>query len=237
MALFAWGCAGGGAPAASSAPDTRVLLVANLNAVVPLPDEMEPVAPIAAKELRLALAARSNPIKTLPGDTWRRRWRESSQRIQQRAAQGTAALGFDDAAAELARSLAPEEPFDLLLLPSLVSRDAEIVKRRARWDDISRPLEYEVEGLRARNVASSYPLQGTIPAVSLHLAVFDARGRKVAERLGGLALMRRVQVTGGSGEDVEPAVELVPHPDPFADRPGLRARLDEELARALAGAD
>ena len=76
-------------------------------------------------------------------------------------------------------------------------------------------------GLEARTIAGETQLEGTAPAATLHVAVFDAKGEKLHEAKGGLDLLVRVRVEG-TGSSGAPIFQFVPRSDLFENREHLR---------------
>ena len=84
-----------------------------------------------------------------------------------------------------------------MILPSLFVRQASFSDRIARWDGAVQRLQLKAQGLNARSL-SEMPLEGVAPALSLHVAVFDAEGAKLHDGLGGLEVLVRVRAIGTS---------------------------------------
>lgn len=187
----------------------NVLLILPLNVAAVMPTELEPFSPIVWEELELYLRAQGKQLKTVSRQAARNLWVKSVQ--QARAGEQGARAGFDEAASALALELRNHAEFDAMIAPSLFVRKALISERSARWDGITRDLEFEGGGLEAwrldaarREGIDTEPegldmrLEGVAPAASLHVAVFDAQGEKLHEALGGLELLVRVRVVGNS---------------------------------------
>jgi hypothetical protein len=69
------------------------------------------------------------------------------------------------------------------------------------------------------------------PAASLHVAVFDAEGNKLQEKVAGLDLIARVRIPRKPDPETgAPVIEFERRPDLFSDREALR----EGIAAALA---
>lgn len=230
LAPLVLGACAGSAP--TGPVDDRVILLAPLNIASPVAPQLEPITPILVKEMRNALAARGNVVRPLAQgeDAWR--ISTALARNEDPEAEET----FERVASAMASGLGRKETFDVLVLPSAIVRSAEMSDRRARWDDHSQRIEYDVTGLRSRNIASTMPLEGEVPGISLHLAAFDREGREMGQVLGGLALLAKVRVDAAD-QDAEPQVELVSHDDPFGDRAALQERVRTLFDAVLAPAD
>ena len=112
-------------------------------------------------------------------------------------------------------------------------REAPIEGRSARWDGVERELEFELRGEGAQRLVEETPFEGVAPAASLHVVVFDAKGERVHEAIGGLELLVRVRVQAGAALGEAPSIafvkrrELEPAPD------HLRAGIGEAFAPYL----
>jgi hypothetical protein len=98
----------------------------------------------------------------------------------------------------------------------------------ASWDGSDRTLEIETrpgEGPVPKDAA----IEGAVPAVSLHVVVFNRAGSKLHEGRAGLGLLVRARISHSAPND-PPSFTLVALRDPFADR----AFLMQGTARALA---
>jgi len=186
--------------------ENRVLLVLPLNVAAVMPSELELFSPIVWKELELYLRARDKQLKTISRQAARNLWVRAVKQVR---AEGGPHVGYDDAARVLAVELRKHTEFDALLAPSLFIREARIANREARWDGVSRELEFAARGLAARNLVST-PLEGAAPAASFHVAAFDADGDKLHEARGGIELLVRVRVNVGATKGGEEVVVLDP---------------------------
>jgi len=224
----AFGCASG-PPRERSVlfgAENRIFLILPLNIAAAMPPQLAFFGPIIWEELELYLRAQDKQLKTVSRLTARKLWLKNIQQI--RAGEKGNRAGFDDAARALALELGKHAEFDALIAPSLFIREAPFANRSARWDGVERPLEFEARGLEARNFAAT-PLEGAAPAASLHIAVFDAKGEKIHEGMGGLDLLARIRVTGTSPSGPL-TFEFETRSDVFGNREDLR----EGIAAAFA---
>ncbi|MDJ0851822.1 MAG: hypothetical protein QNK04_25875 [Myxococcota bacterium] len=209
--------------------ENRVFMILPLNVAAAMPQELNGLSPVIWKQLELYLRRQGKELKTISRTAARNLWIRSIRTA--RAADRGA--GYDDAARLLALELAKHTDFDVLVTPSLFLREARISNRTARWDGVVRDLEFDIEGLEARTLASSTPLEGVAPAASLHVAVFDAAGEKLHEAQGGLDVLVRVVVRVDRRDPgavtalaPEPHFEFVTRTDVFTDKTHLREGFD-----------
>lgn len=215
------GCASAPAPRERSVllgAEKRVFLILPLNVAMAMPKELAFSSPILWTELEHYLRAQDKQLKTVNRQTAHELWVRSIQQV--RAGEKGVKAGYDDAARALVLELQKHAAFDVMIAPSLVVREAPLANRTARWDGVERELEFENQGLEARTIAGETQLEGTAPAATLHVAIFDAKGEKLHEAKGLDLLVRaRVEGTGSSGA---PIFQFVPRSDPFENREHLR---------------
>jgi len=206
--------------------ENRVYLILPLNLAAVMPPELEPFSAILWKELELYLRAQGKQLKTVSREVARGLWIRSIKQV--RAGEKGARAGYDDASRALALELRNHAEFDAMVAPSLFVREAPISNRSARWDGVERELEYAARGLEARSLTAT-PLEGTAPAASLHVSVFDAKGEKLHEGKGGLELLVLVRVEG-TDPSGQPIFKFEPRPELFENHEHLR----EGIAAAFA---
>jgi hypothetical protein len=219
--------------------ENRVFLILPLNVAAVMPPELESLSPIIWKELELYLRAQGKQLKTISRRAARNLWVRSIRQV--RAGENGARAGHDDAARALALELQNHAEFDTLIAPSLLIREARITRRSAHWDGVEHELEFEARGLQARSLAAHTPLEGAVPAASIHVAVFSAQGDKLHEAQGGLDLLVRVRVAVEDRSGPEGTVAVAPRPtfqfvtriDLFANRAHVREGLNAAFAPFL----
>jgi hypothetical protein len=227
LALCALGCANE-APHSTTVlakvPERIVILP--LNVTSPMPGALEQASPAAWSALEVYLRAHGASLKTLAAPVARNLWLASVK--ETRADPKRKNPGFDDAARVLVAKLRNETEFDALIVPTLYVQRAALSGGRARWDGAEHALELETrEGAVA--LPDGAPVEGAIPAASLHAVVFAADGAKLHEGRSGIAVLSRARSAPSAPND-PPAFTLVPRRDPLGDREFLI----EGTARALA---
>jgi hypothetical protein len=134
-------------------------------------------------------------------------WREVIAGL--RASEGDD-LDLDTALASYARALTEHDQFDLLVMPSLVFREAEASGRYARWDGVRRRIHfYDRSAVKGAELDHS-EWESRVTALSLHVVVFTRDGTEQFEGFGGLDTVHDLVVSRGT----------------VGDRPTLRLRRD-----------
>jgi hypothetical protein len=206
----------------------RTLLILPLNVPAVMAPELEAARPVVWEELETYLRAQGKELKTVSFSSARELWLGAIRKVR---AEAGARAGFDEAARAFALELARHADFEAMIVPSLFVREAPIAGRSARWDDVERPVEFEIRDPAAALASPDPPeVEGLAPAVSLHVVVLDAEGDEIQEELRGLDLLVRVRVSApGSG----PGFELAPRPVPLANRAWVREAIADALAPFL----
>jgi hypothetical protein len=215
------------------------VLVAPLNLPVAVAPDFEDALPLVEHTLLQELQARGARVGVIyPAD---------AQQLWQAAVSGTKHTG-DDArdlrasARTFSDALTATEEFDLLILPSLVLREARVSGRTASWDGVKRRIEVRSRAngdaplaapdapvFDGAGVVAAPAWGGKISGLSLHLMGFRPGQRRPTERWGGLDLAYDPVQVRDTGSD-RPATELRPTADllasPDAVREGIAVALD-----------
>jgi len=120
-------------------------------------------------------------------------WQRS---IEMAEASDSSQRDFHGAIRLFAAGVQQATPFDALVAPSLVYREARVRRQYAKWDGAVRKLE--PPGGDAVEVPESF--SGTAPALSLHLMIFDRDGELVFEDYSGLELAHDFAFDPNSGQ-------------------------------------
>jgi hypothetical protein len=180
----------------SAAGAVRVV-VAPLNLAVRLdPDLEEAVEPVWEEIIRYFQSKRARVAVIWPADA-RWLWQESIAAIRS-SESGAPDLGT--AASVFVRELAKHADFDLLVMPSLVYREARVSGRHAHWDGVRRRIALHTRGVTGQNLYTT-DWSGGITGLSLHALVFTPEGRLVFQGWGGIDLVHdAVQTQAGDHE-------------------------------------
>lgn len=232
FAAILLGCANAAPPSPKSTvlagTSANVIVLLPLNVTAAMPRDLKAASPAIFEELSDYLQAQGARLKTVAYPSARQLWLASIR--EARTGKEGARAGFDEAAHIFVGKLASYADFDTVIVPSLFLQGAAVSGRTATWDGVERALDIE-PGRWKDALPDEIQLVGLAPAASLHAVILDARGNKVQEAQGGLALLDGIRVLGPpdsvlGGQNYE----LVPRPDPFASRSDVR----EGIALALA---
>jgi hypothetical protein len=182
------------------APNTMRFAVLPTNALVPTPPELSEPASHTLGHITHYLRAQGRERSVIDPLRTQRLWLSS---ISEANESETVSHDFHGAIEILARELGGPEAFDALVVSSLVYRKARLQNRRVKWDGA-------VRGVR-QNDGDATPIpesfEASVPAVSLHVMVFGARGEPIFENYGGVDLAHTL--TMGSGDEGELHAELL----------------------------
>jgi hypothetical protein len=188
------------------------VVVAPMNLSLQLSPDLEDVVEPVTQELIRYLQAHDARVSVIfAPDAWTL-WRDSAAAVQEGRKEAPAV------AAVFSRMLAAETDFDLLVLPSLVFRDAQVSGRVAQWDGVRRRIRFRLRSgiplgrtqpipdpLVATDRSAVGPgagdYRGQITGLSLHALVFTPEGRGLFQGFGGLDLVHdTVQKRDGSSD-------------------------------------
>lgn len=214
----------------------RVIL-APMNLPVPLDHDLLDAADPVSWELIRYLQGRGERTAIIYSTDASDLWRELEASLQKDPSQPPRA---EEIASGFARAVAAETPYDLLVIPSLLFRDATVDGRVARWDGVRRRIRFVVPPTavapgvvgaaedRPQDAPGWRRFRGQITGLSLHVIVLTADGKIVFQGLGGLDLVHSVQEGMGAAE---PLLRLQPNLLGDADnvREGIAVALDPYL--------
>jgi len=185
------------------APGALRIVVAPLNLPVQLaPDLEDAVDPVSAEVIRYFQSHGAKVAVIWAPDAWAL-WRDSTAAMQ---AARHAPPKLPEVAATFSRALSEHADYDLLVLPSLVYRDASVMGRFAHWDGVRRRVRIRTRSGVPLGKAQAIPdpidstdrsalgalvpeWRGRITGLSLHALVFSSEGRGVFQGFGGLDLV------------------------------------------------
>jgi hypothetical protein len=214
----------------SAASSLRVV-IAPLNLAVRLaPDLEEAVEPVEAEMIRYFQAHGARVAVIWPADA-RWLWRDStaaSQGSESPALDLKMAADLETAAGAFVRALDEHADFDLLVMPSLVYREARVTGRHAHWDGVRRRLTVHTPMASGENLHTT-DWSGRIAALSLHTLVFTPEGRRVFHGWGGIDLVHdAVLVKRGSSDRsfLRLQQQLIENPEHVREGVGLALQQD-----------
>jgi hypothetical protein len=221
MAVLLVGCA---TSPEASIPRPRSVMLAPTAVDTRLAARLEPGAPEIHKLIGQVLYEQDVQVGTIDLHELESYWQAASHAIEQRSVSATPGSGntsFDAAIQFLVSTLrARGNSFDALVLPYVTVRPGSINGKAVVWDGVSRRLPFQSQkhgefflDRRVRRTACT----------SLYVIAFDAQGRRLFERVGGLEVASRLQqLDNGQGRWSE-RTDLFQDPDAL--RPGVQLAL------------
>jgi hypothetical protein len=217
--------------AAALAPAQHVV-VAPLNLGIRLAPELEPALGPAWEETLRYLGSQDRQLRVIAREDSRRLWQQTLHELGDSADHASASAGF-------ARRLREHTNYDLLVMPSLVLRTAEVYGHRASWDGVQRRLrlaksrgpsdgEWLVE---ATHPAIQARFRGELAGISLHVVALTAGGEVAFEGLGGLDLLHELSFESGTvrhGWQPRAVSQLLANADSV--REGVRVAFERPLS-------
>jgi len=178
------------------APGAARVVVAPMNLALRLATDLEDAVDPVSRELVRYLQAHRVRVATVdPADAWEV-WREVGAAIEKKTEQPPR---LEAVASAFARVLARETSYDVLVIPSLIFRDAKVEGRFAEWDGVRRRIRFRVRTPASGGGVDPAPdpswqhlpgeWRGKITGLSLHVLLFAPAGRPVFQGFGGLDLV------------------------------------------------
>ncbi len=173
----------------ASGAEARRFVLLPLNLVVRMPVELESGADRVEQEVERYLESRGKSVQTLSLISARSRWEQSTGQVEP-----SAENRFQAAAGIFVRSLEGLEPFDAVILPSLVLRSSTSRRGKVRWDGVSR------KELRTGHPPAGFsgtpegvdPAGVQVNSASLHVFLISPEGQIIFESYGGLDILSKV---------------------------------------------
>jgi hypothetical protein len=236
-------------PLESGSASALRIVVAPMNLAVPLwPDLEDAVEPVNDELIRyLQESGFRVAVIWVPDAT--ALWRDSAAAVQQEREEPPE---FAEIAGVFSRLLAREAEFDLLVLPSLVFREAEVQGRFAQWDGVRRRIRFRASSAAPVGRAQPFPdpfnstdrsapgplnpeWRGRITGLSVHALLITPQGSAVYQGLGGLDLVHdAIRSSGGSGVESSLRLQHRLLEDSEHVREGISLALRSYLAESLA---
>jgi hypothetical protein len=167
------------------------------------------VEPVQLELIRYFQERRARVAVIFEPDAWGL-WRDSTAAL---VTAEPGEIGLDAAAGAFAVALRPHADYDLLVLPSLVFREARVVGRLVEWDGVRRRLAVrpaEVPTIEGYTTGWA----GRFTGLSLHVMVLTPEGSQVFQGWGGIDVVHEAIVSRGESRG-DPA--LLPEGDATAD--------------------
>jgi hypothetical protein len=234
-ALALTACATSREPSAelsADAPANRIV-VAPLNLAIRAPAENGAEGEPVWRELLRYFQALDRQVAVLRPSSAEWLWREATLDLDV----SDRDRAWRTACSRFAQALAEHWDYDLLVLPSLVLRPAQLRGRYAVWDGVERvvpngadviPLDLS-DFVHPVGSVTVLGLRGKIAAVSLHASVLRPDGRHVFEGLGGLDVIQEFH----RDDPWEGRWTFGARAEPFAEPEHLREGIERAFERTL----
>jgi hypothetical protein len=164
----------------------KTIIVAPLNLVLALPDELKSSTTLVSEALVEHLEAHQKTLRVIDFRIGRKLWLESTRDVSEAGETRT----FENAAAVFARKIDERIDFDALIIASLYVQNARIRSEIASWDGAKQKIEFIG---RSRREIEMPPL-ATIPAASVLIHVLDPEGRVIHSKRTGLELIQHLSI-------------------------------------------
>ncbi len=164
----------------------KTIVVAPLNLVVALPDELKSSTTLVSEALVEHLEAHQKTPRVLDFRSGRTLWLESTRDVSEAGE----TQNFENAAAAFARKIGERIDFDALIIASLYVQNARIRSNFASWDGAKQKIEFV--GRSRREI--EMPQLATIPAASVLIHVLDREGRVIHTKRTGLELIQHMSI-------------------------------------------
>lgn len=169
------------------------------NSIILLPvtsvhDELLAGSEQITKELEKRLRAQGFDVFQLPPQqvaAFKAQALESTGSVYEPKVKKTVPLDKSKYHYQLIRLAAREYDFDLIVIPQLWLRKTRINIDEARWDDVSREVEF------INKPETIYKLPKSARGVSLRLSVYSSNGGKVDSSFGGISLPYKIDYSEG----------------------------------------
>ena len=187
------------------APGVKVVGLLPLNALLSLPPEFDGAARRVYRAVRRHLLSCGVEIVHFSLGEARSLWNEGAN-----SSRADGPIDGDPIHGYVQRLHAVRR-FDVLVVPSLVYREGRIryPSYRVGWDGVERKLQVAGYVHTHGSIYLMSEIRGKMPAVSLHLAVHDARGEEIFDSFGGIDLVHEVDLgTPGRTEDLTQRPEI-----------------------------
>jgi hypothetical protein len=176
------------APGNEGAPGVQSVLLLPLNFAVALPAELSDGAPRVEESIATYLRSSGRTVASMSLFDALREWGIAADEVR---SDSNADPEFKAVTQRFARNVGGIGDFDVLVMPSLLYREARIYEgsRVAVWDGVKREFEFARESRMSGSIHLMTTVAGSMPGVSLHLLVLDSAGTRVFNSFGGVDLV------------------------------------------------
>ena len=183
------------APGQEGAPGLHRILLSPMNLVRALPAEISDGLQPVDRALVAHLERRGLEVSRLDLREGRELWGQAVHEAQQQ--------GSQDAAPLFVERLAEHGDFEVVMLPSLITRTVYVDDNSGTWDGVRRSMV--MVNLPSRGIGGSTDtfskgvfsggVSGAMLATSLHLVVFSRQGERVFEGIGGFDFVHEIDLS------------------------------------------
>ncbi len=210
------------------------VVVAPLNVPVRAPAELEDKGEPVWQELLSYFQEHDRQVAVLSPISAERLWLQATVDLDVSNRGAALRTGYS----RFAQALAAHRDFDLLVVPSLVLRPAQLSGWHAYWDGVHRVVPNAAilapsELLGASGAAVQVAgLHGEVGAASLHVVILAPDGTRVQEGLGGLDVLQEARRDDAADGGLRFALRAEPFADPDAVREGVTRAFQGPLLTA-----
>jgi hypothetical protein len=185
------------APEFGAASTARSVVVAPLNVAVRAPADLASKGDPVWTELLSYFQRQDRQVAVLSPLSAERLWLAATSDLDLSDRQAALRTAYS----RFARELAGHRDFDLLVVPSLVVRPAQVSGLHASWDGVQRPVPNAATAVQRGVGDLTGPgadlltggLTGKVAAASLHVVVLRADGTRLYDGLGGLDVLQEAR--------------------------------------------
>lgn len=205
VVLFSFGCQSPPptyqtflAPGHAGAPGVERVLLLPMNLRAHLPDFLLDASQASRDALVRRLERAERSVERLRLSAARDAWRLSVAAVGPLTDEGGELIPerMDLLYADLARSLSKDHRFDVMILPSLVVREAAASGRVGRWDGVSEEMKWIVDKKAPGVTPENLLMTGATRGLSLRLRIYTPAGIRVFEARQGLELVDQIRLNG-----------------------------------------
>ena len=183
------------------APGVERVLLLSPNALTELAPELDGSTRRVSKEIRAHLEACDVEVTAMSVADARQAW----MGLETQAGESQ-----EQRAGRFARLLIAAYDVDVMIAPDLAMRAGRVraVTRDVDWDGVRRTLEVKGHIGEHGSVWVTTEVRGEMPAVSLHVAVYEPQGSVVFDSFGGLDLIHDAKLNPVTRQDLNQRVPI-----------------------------
>jgi hypothetical protein len=163
------------------------------NVAIPLPEVLESAENDVMGALVAFLRNRGDSIEIFPPERAHNLWRTIVAEVERST---TLAHGYESARQVFVSHISASSSFDVLIMPTLVYRDTEIIprQRQVKWDGVIRRYQVVNYSDKAKRLQLAPSITPVIPGVSFYLVLLSPDGTPIFRQYGGLDITHDVDL-------------------------------------------